>query len=99
MLTSSFHHLELPVGGTKVSYDLKRSSRAFEYGLSSCAAMHNHRAAAFDGKKSPQESVLQRLLNECGSSLIGTAVLAELPDLMKTTALSRFVEAAYVLVV
>ena len=77
-------------------FDLKRSPRAFEFGLIYCAAMHNHHAAAFDGKKSPQELVLQRSLHECGSSLIGATVLAELPDSMKTTALSRFVEAAYV---
>ena len=77
-------------------FGLQRSPGAFEYGLIYCAATHNHHAAAFDGKKSPQELVLQRPLHECGSSLIGTAVLAELPDSMKTTALSRFVEAAYV---
>ncbi|CAE7721464.1 unnamed protein product [Symbiodinium sp. CCMP2592] len=76
-------------------YDLKRSPRAFELGLVYCAAMHNHHSAAFDGKKSPQELVLQRPLAECASTLIGMTVLAELPDSMKKTSLSRFVEAAY----
>ena len=76
-------------------YDLKRSPRAFELGLIYCAAMHNHHSAAFDGKKSPQELVLQRPLPECASTLIGMTVLAELPDSMKKTSLSRFVEAAY----
>ncbi|CAE7633045.1 RE1 [Symbiodinium sp. CCMP2592] len=57
--------------------------------------MHNHHSAAFDGKKSPQELVLQRPLAECASTLIGMTVLAELPDSMKKTSLSRFVEAAY----
>ncbi|CAE7763110.1 unnamed protein product [Symbiodinium sp. CCMP2592] len=33
--------------------------------------MHNHHSAAFDGKKSPQELVLQRPLTECASTLIG----------------------------
>ena len=54
-----------------------------------------HHSAAFDGKKSLQELVLQRPLPECGSSSFGSAVLAELPDSVKN-ALSRFVEAAYV---
>ena len=76
-------------------YDIKRSPRAFELGLIYCAAMHNHHSAAFDGRKSPQELVLQRPLPECGSSLIGVTVLAELPDSMKSSSLSRFVEAAY----
>ena len=76
-------------------YDIKRSPRAFELGLIYCAAMHNHHSAAFDGRKSPQELVLQRPLPECGSSLIGMTVLAELPDSMKSSSLSRFVEAAY----
>ena len=76
-------------------YDIKRSPRAFEYGLIYCAAMHNHHSAAFDGRKSPQELVLQRQLPECASTLIGMTVLAELPDSMKKTSLSRFVEAAY----
>ena len=57
--------------------------------------MHNHHSAAFDGSKSPQELVLQRQLPECASTLIGMTVLAELPDSMKKTSLSRFVEAAY----
>ena len=76
-------------------YDIKRSPRAFELGLIYCAAMHNHHSAAFDGRKSPQELVLQRPLPECGSSLIGMTVLAELPDSVKSSSLSRFVEAAY----
>ena len=76
-------------------YDIKRSPRAFELGLIYCAAMHNHHSAAFDGRKSPQELVLQRPLPECGSSLIGMTVLAELPDSMKSSSLSRFVEAAH----
>ncbi|CAE7236175.1 unnamed protein product [Symbiodinium sp. CCMP2592] len=80
---------------TAQGYDLKRSPRAFELGLVYCAAMHNHHSAAFDGKKSPQELVLQRPLAECASTLIGMTVLAELPDSMKKTSLSRFVEAAY----
>ncbi|CAE7648750.1 unnamed protein product, partial [Symbiodinium sp. CCMP2592] len=66
-----------------------------QFGLVYCAAMHNHHSAAFDGKKSPQELVLQRPLAECASTLIGMTVLAELPDSMKKTSLSRFVEAAY----
>ena len=64
-------------------------------GLIYCAAMHNHDSAAFDGRKSPQELVLQRPLPECASTLIGMTVLAELPDSMKKSSLSRFVEAAY----
>ena len=76
-------------------YDIKRSPRAFELGLIYCAAMHNHHSAAFDGRKFAQELVLQRPLPECGSSLIGMTVLAELPDSMKSSSLSRFVEAAY----
>ena len=39
--------------------------------------------------------MLQRPLPECASTLIGMTVLAELPDSMKKTSLSRFVEAAY----
>ena len=38
-------------------YDIKRSPRAFQFGLIYCAAMHNHHSAAFDGRKSPQEGV------------------------------------------
>ncbi|CAE7621986.1 unnamed protein product [Symbiodinium sp. CCMP2592] len=57
--------------------------------------MHNHHSAAFDGKNSPQELVLQRPLPACASTLIGMTVLAELPNSMKKTSLSRFVEAAY----
>ena len=38
---------------------------------------------------------MQGPLSECASTLIGATVLAELPDSMKKTSLSRFVEAAY----
>ena len=40
-------------GWLVVPYDLKRSPRAFEFGLIYCAAMHNHHSATLDGKKSP----------------------------------------------
>ena len=77
-------------------YDSKKSPKAFEYGLVYCAAMYHHHSAASDGKKSLQELVLERPLVQCASSPIGTAVMAELPDSLKTTSLARFVEAAYV---